>query len=165
MNCQVQDDPLSRRLAALREWVATCLARLSKHQCLMIHNFRINRELHVIFTYIWNIHWCLVIGHTKVCTCTWYILQKLRLIWYTFIFGRSLSPWLVMGKCALSWHHITFSQVEPFECVRKRQNFRLTQKYVNILSERWWTLQPRKLWAGSPWWRRRPDPGTRRYIW
>ena len=104
-------------------------------------------------------HLCLVIGHTKIGTCTLYILQKLLLIWYTFIFGSSLSPVLVMEKCALGWHYNTFSQVKLF-C----QNFRSTKKYINILSEGWWTLQPRRLWAGSPWWRQKPDRGTRRWT-
>ena len=63
MTWQVQDDPLSRRLAALREWAATCLARFSKHQCLTAHNF----------------------GYMWICECDTVKIESY--MWYSHTFG------------------------------------------------------------------------------
>ena len=72
MTWQVQDDPLSRRLAALREWVATCLARFSKHQCLTAHNFgymwRCECDTVKIESYMWYSH---TFGSHTCVFCHW----------------------------------------------------------------------------------------------
>ena len=68
---QAQDDPLSRRLAALREWAVSSLAKLSRHQCLILHNVWINVIPSQFLSYMWYSHYLLKhLDHTPV-SCHW----------------------------------------------------------------------------------------------